>query len=94
MAIPSGDIKEPAEDSNAEDAVEHALARRHAEPLARNASHDGGGGHCDHEAKCLPRPPPPRTTESLPDGCGPRTNQNTVMIQGQEQRVLSRYQTL
>ena len=52
MAIPSGDIEQPAERANADDAVQYALTRRHVEPSARHTSHDGGGGHCGHEGTC------------------------------------------
>jgi hypothetical protein len=54
MAIPSADIEQPAEHANAKHAMKKTLARRNAEPLARHASHNSGGGHCNHEATCYP----------------------------------------
>ena len=87
MTIPSGDIEQPTENSDADDAVEYALARRHAEPLARHTSHDGGG-HCGHEANV------PQTTITAYHGLlGPRTNQNTVRYMAKNSNT-SRYQTL
>ena len=52
MAIPSGALEQPAEDSDAEHAVEYALARGDAEPAGRQTSHNGAG----HPGREEPRP--------------------------------------
>ena len=43
MAVPSGTVEQPAENSDAERAVEYALARGDAEPVARQKLYDGAG---------------------------------------------------
>ena len=80
MTIPSRDIEQPTENSDADDAVEYALAGRYAEPLARHASHNSGAG------TATTRPNVPQATLTAYHGvvasatldAGPRTNQNTV----------------
>ena len=52
MAIPFGDVEQPPENADADDAMECALARMHAEPLTRHMSHNGGGCHCGPEGEC------------------------------------------
>ena len=52
MAIPSGAVEQPGENSNTEHAVEHALARGDVEPSGGKTQHNGGG----HQGAKVERP--------------------------------------
>ncbi len=56
IAIPSGDSEQPAEHSDADDAMGYTLAHMHAEPLARHNSYNGTG-HGGPETECSPDHP-------------------------------------
>jgi hypothetical protein len=87
IAIPSGNIEQPAEHANADKAVEYALARRHAEPLARHALHEGGCGHCDPEGTCSPGHTHGIQRSGYPGnfGCRPEDKPEQSYLHGQEQ---------
>jgi hypothetical protein len=51
MAIPSGEIEQQTEKSDADDTMEDALAGRNAEPMARDTPRDGVR-NCGSEAEC------------------------------------------
>ncbi len=60
--ISSGDMEQPTENSDADDAVEYSLTRGDAEPLGRHAS-DNGGGQLRLRGCMFPRGASLRTTD-------------------------------
>ena len=77
MAIPSGALEQPAEYSDAEHAVEYALARGDAAPAGRQTSHNGAGHPGREEAVQV-------VTISAKTGwSGPRANQQTISTPAQ-----------
>ncbi len=64
-------------------------ARAQGRGLARHASHNGGGGHCEHEAKCSAGQTHrvPRSGCLCNFGCWPEDEPEHSYIHGQEQQV-------
>src|SRR5205807_3517143 len=83
------DIEQPTENSDADDAVEYALARGHAEPVMRDASHNSGGGHGQHEDGCYPGHAHriPRSGCLRYFGCRPEDKPDHSYIRRPEQQV-------